>query len=237
MAGGPDGRCALCHAAERAQARREGARLGWILFLGLGTATAGLLAIHTLQPRPRDAAPLAHGMTAPAPDRLTSGTARERDTTTAPLSAPFRTSPPRVAAPPDAMAEPTPAAAAAATTPNVTAPAARANGKEPTPAELHAAVLATPITMYTAPWCGACRRAHAFLRANGLVCKDLDIEASPAALRELQTRSGDTKIPVIDVDGQLLRAGFSEHAVEQAVVESVEHRLGVTGVKLQTTPL
>jgi glutaredoxin len=116
--------------------------------------------------------------------------------------------------------------------------AAPSAGAEPPSAEqLHAALLATPIVMYTAPWCGACRRAHAFLQANGLVCKDLDVDANPTALRELKQRTGDTAIPVLEVEGKLLRAGFSERALERALVESVERRLGVRGIRLQTTSL
>ena len=238
LAGGPDGRCALCHELERAEAKREGARLGWILFLGLGTATAGLLAIHTLKARPNDTASLARAKTSRAPDRLTSGATPSRAPSEDPVAAPFPAAAPVVAAPLAAAAEaPLPADMVAAA-PTVTAPVPEQPApKAPTTAELRAAVLATPISMYTASWCGACRRAHAFLQANGLSCKDLDIDANPAALRELKARSGGTKIPVLDVDGKLLRAGFSERAVEQALVESVEHRLGVTGVTLETSPL
>jgi len=203
--------------------------------LGLGTATAGLLAIHELRPDPNVAVPLTGTRTSPAPDRLSAEASPSRAATTAPLSAPFPAALPAVAAPPAALdAAPHAATAAAAPSSATLLPPAT---KTPSPAELRAAVLATPITMYTAPWCGACRRAHAFLQANGLACKDLDVDASPAALRELKARSGATKIPVIDVDGKLLRSGFSERAVEQALVDSVEHRLGVTGVRLQTTPL
>ena len=238
LAGGPDGRCALCHALERAEAKREGARLGWILFLGLGTATAGLLAIHALKARPSDTTPLAHAATARAPDRLASEATPSRPPREPPVPAPVPAPVPVVSAPLAPAPEAALPTASVAGAPTVTAPVPeRPAPQAPTPAELRAAVLATPISMYTASWCGACRRAHAFLHANGLTCKDLDIDANPAALRELKARSGATKIPVLDVDGKLLRAGFSERAIEQALVESVEHRLGVTGVTLETSPL
>jgi glutaredoxin len=114
------------------------------------------------------------------------------------------------------------------------APAPSAASKPaPNPAALRAALLATPITMYTATWCSACQRAHAFLRANGLTCKDLDVDNTPGALHELKARTGATAIPVLEVDGKLLRAGFSERAVERALAESVERRLGVTGVGIR----
>ena len=87
--------------------------------------------------------------------------------------------------------------------------------------------------MFTAPWCAVCRRAHAFLRANGLHCVDRDIESDLAARRELKQRTGRTSIPTFDIDGQLLEPGFSERGVERAVAQSVERRLGVTGLSIQ----
>jgi glutaredoxin len=199
------------------------------LFLGLGTACAGLLALHTLKARPREAASLPRVATSRGPDRLAS----EAATPVAPGAAPLPAVAPSVVPPPAAP----PDASVAATTANE-APAATAPTRPaPTPAELRAAVLATPISMYTAPWCGTCRRAHAFLQANGLTCKDIDIDENPAALRELKARSGGTSIPVIDVDGKLLRAGFSERAVERALTDSVERRLGLTGVELRASSL
>jgi glutaredoxin len=226
LAGGPDGRCALCHSLDQQRARREGARLGWILFLGLGTACGGLLAIHTLKARPPDAASLSRSATSREPDRLAS----EAVTPVAPAATPLPAAAPSVVPP----AAPSDASVAPATVNEATAAAAPAR-PAPTPAELHAAVVATPISMYTAPWCGTCRRAHAFLQANGLTCKDIDVDENPAALRELKARSGGTSIPVIDVDGKLLRAGFSERAVERALAESVERRLGLTGVELRSS--
>jgi hypothetical protein len=76
-----------------------------------------------------------------------------------------------------------------------------------------------------------------FTEISGVRIKDIDVDENPAALRELKARSGGTSIPVIDVDGKLLGAGFSERAVERALTESVERRLGLTGIELRASSL
>jgi len=130
---------------------------------------------------------------------------------------------------PDAAPAPPALAATAVAT---SAASARAPAK-PTPEQIHAAVVATPIVMFTADWCSVCRRAHAFLRGNGLSCVDRDIERDPEALRELKARTGSTSIPTLEIDGELERPGFSEQVVERAIARSVGRRLGVTNLTIQ----
>jgi glutaredoxin len=236
IAGGPDGRCALCHTVDKANARREGRRLGWILFLGLGTASASLLAIHELLPLPGGKAPLARAEPAPAPARLAAETPGPL-ADTAPPAAPTPPTPVAENAPPDSSAHEapsleTPEAAASAPTTLIPAPPATAGPGKLSDAVLRAALVATPISMYTAPWCGTCRRAHEFFQSNGLPVTDRNVDDDPSALRELKTRSGGTAIPVIDVDGKLLRAGFDARAVAGALSESVQRRLRVQGVRV-----
>jgi mycoredoxin len=103
----------------------------------------------------------------------------------------------------------------------------------PSPEQIRATLLATPIAMYSATWCGVCRRAKAFLEANGLRYTERDIDANPATLAELKRRSGGGAVPVLEIDGTLLRPGFSERSVERALVASVERRLGVRGLHLE----
>lgn len=127
--------------------------------------------------------------------------------------------------------------AAASSTETAASPAASASSAPaPTPEQLRAAVEATPIVVFTASWCNVCRTAHAFLQANHLHWTDRDIDADPSALRELETRTGRAAVPTIVVDGQQLEPGFSPHAVEGAIASSVERRLGVEGVDIETSP-
>ncbi len=239
IAGGPDGRCALCHTLDRAQDRRQGTRLGWVLFLSLGTASAGLLAVHELVPLPGQPASLLHAEPARAPDRPTSEDppgvadtiAQGNDPASAPTTVALGALENAPTTESDVPVPTTPPSAAPSTAPAAAPP------KKLSDAELRAALVATPITVYSAPWCGTCRRTHEFLKQNGLHWTDRNIDDDPAALRELKQRSGGTAIPVIDIDGKLLAAGFNARAIAQALSESVERRLRAQGLPIQAKPL
>jgi len=145
---------------------------------------------------------------------------------------------PPMSAPP--AGEPVAAMSAMALPPVVPAVASAepAASVEPTPGvrvpskrELMAALRATPVSMFSASWCPHCLRARRFFQTYGLSVVDHDIDADARAAAELERRSGGKAVPLIDVDGLVLR-GFDERATMQAVVASVERRLGVTGVKL-----
>jgi glutaredoxin len=65
------------------------------------------------------------------------------------------------------------------------------------------------VVIYGTSWCGACRKARAFLKDRGVAFVDKDVEKDPAAAAELSqkcARAGvsPTGVPVIDVHGTLL---------------------------------
>ena len=106
--------------------------------------------------------------------------------------------------------------------------------RAPSERELLAALRATPVSMFSTTWCPHCERARRFFRANGMSVRDRDVDADAQAAAELVRRSGGKAVPLIDVDGRELK-GFDERATREAVVASVERRLGITGVKLTVT--
>lgn len=63
------------------------------------------------------------------------------------------------------------------------------------------------VTMYGATWCGYCRKAKAYFRANDIAYTEYDIEKSPRAKREFE-RMGGGGIPLIFVGDKHFR-GFS----------------------------
>jgi len=74
------------------------------------------------------------------------------------------------------------------------------------------------VILYSAPWCGFCKRAAAFLRQRGVDFVERDIEAEPAAAGELERklraaglRGGG--IPVLDIGGRLV-IGFDRERIE-----------------------
>ena len=68
------------------------------------------------------------------------------------------------------------------------------------------------IIMYSTSWCGVCKKARAFMKAEGLAFVEKDIEKDRSAAKELQEKCERARVPmggvpVIDVGGALMR-GF-----------------------------
>ena len=67
-----------------------------------------------------------------------------------------------------------------------------------------------PVVVYSASWCGVCRKTKKLLTRLGVPFDDKDIEASRAARQELSQKSAQAGIrpggvPVIDVKGRLMQ--------------------------------
>jgi glutaredoxin-like YruB-family protein len=69
------------------------------------------------------------------------------------------------------------------------------------------------IKLYSRPLCGWCQEAKAHLRQRGLAFEDVDVGADPAAYEEMKRLSGQTYVPTIVVDGQVL-ADFDVQQLE-----------------------
>jgi glutaredoxin len=64
------------------------------------------------------------------------------------------------------------------------------------------------VIVYTTSWCPWCRKTTAWLDERGIDYENRDIEKNPAWREELLEKSGGTSIPVVEIDGELIR-GFS----------------------------
>lgn len=62
------------------------------------------------------------------------------------------------------------------------------------------------ITLYSAPWCGYCKKAKAYLNFKGIAYQDVDIDTLDGKLAFAQT--GKKSIPFL-VDGRRAIQGFS----------------------------
>jgi glutaredoxin 3 len=74
------------------------------------------------------------------------------------------------------------------------------------------------VTIYGTSWCGACRAARQYFSERKIPFEDKDIEADPAAARELGEKAAKMgiptdRVPVLDVRGRLL-LGFDRSRVE-----------------------
>ena len=55
-----------------------------------------------------------------------------------------------------------------------------------------------PLTMYTTRWCGFCRRLKAQLAREGIVMREVDIEADPqAAEYVMSVNGGNETVPTL----------------------------------------
>ncbi len=64
------------------------------------------------------------------------------------------------------------------------------------------------VVMYSADWCGYCRKARSYFQANGVSFRERDVDKDPAARAEYE-RLGGSGLPLILVGGKRLN-GFSE---------------------------
>lgn len=77
------------------------------------------------------------------------------------------------------------------------------------------------VTMYSASWCGVCRKARGFLTESGIAFIEKDIEKDPGAAQELTQKAraagvSASGVPVFDVGGRIL-AGFDPDSLLRAI--------------------
>lgn len=63
------------------------------------------------------------------------------------------------------------------------------------------------VTVYTAPWCGWCRKTLAFLDERGVDYVNKDIEADEDYAAELREKTGGSAVPLVEIDGSQIH-GF-----------------------------
>jgi glutaredoxin len=77
---------------------------------------------------------------------------------------------------------------------------------------------AREILVYYADWCGACKRMKRHLDRKGVDYELRDIDV-PAILEELVEKTGARAIPVIDVEGRILR-GYNADRLDDLLSET-----------------
>jgi glutaredoxin len=61
------------------------------------------------------------------------------------------------------------------------------------------------VVVYTTKWCGWCRKTLAWLDQRGVDYVNKDIESDDRYRSELVEKTGRTSIPVVEIDGELIR--------------------------------
>jgi glutaredoxin-like YruB-family protein len=73
-----------------------------------------------------------------------------------------------------------------------------------------------PVIIYTTPACFYCKIAKEFLRRNGVPFEERDVDANPAYVHELEEKSHQRGVPVIEVGDEIF-VGFDRPAVARAL--------------------
>ena len=235
MAAGPDGLCALCRSESLPPPRPYPAWVLGGLLAAIVLVCGGVIAY-------RAATSMAHAAIVPEPPRGDAALSPKPASTLAATiadepaveatrqgeSIPFNQPIPPPAAP--ALAA---TATATAPAPAVAIPAVVPSRPPPTANELQTALTTTPIVMYTASWCGVCRKARQFLSENGLRYQEIDVDQTPDGWSKVQRLAGRRAVPVIIVDGRVM-LGLDPNDIMRSVARSMERRLGVSGVTFKS---
>jgi len=70
------------------------------------------------------------------------------------------------------------------------------------------------VIVFSTPTCAYCRMAKNFFRQNGIRFRDVDVSRDPAAARDMVRRSGQSGVPVIDINGHIV-VGFDQPKIKQ----------------------
>lgn len=74
------------------------------------------------------------------------------------------------------------------------------------------------VVMYSADWCGWCKKAKAYLDDKRVPYRERDVD-NPAVMAELVEKTGQRGIPVFDVDGRIM-TGFDPAGLDQLLRDS-----------------
>lgn len=139
----------------------------------------------------------------------------------------------------DLPRRPLPAATAEASVPNVpsaagaspTAVGTTVATREPVSARLEreariaAAIHEVPVVLYTADYCGWCRKTKTWLDGHDVAYVERRVDVDPSAKRDLHLKFGEGNIPAIDIEGEL-HQGYSPDWIERTLRARAERRVG-----------
>jgi glutaredoxin 3 len=76
--------------------------------------------------------------------------------------------------------------------------------------------MAKNILVYKTATCPFCHKAMDFLKKHKIKFTSIDVGENPEAGAEMEKKSGQRGVPVIDIDGEII-VGFDEAALKKAL--------------------
>ncbi|MFA5392622.1 MAG: glutaredoxin domain-containing protein [Candidatus Paceibacterota bacterium] len=70
------------------------------------------------------------------------------------------------------------------------------------------------VKVYSTPICPMCQVAKDFLKANNVAFEEIDVSQDEKLAQEMILKSGQTGVPVIDIDGKIV-TGFNKPLIEE----------------------
>ncbi len=72
------------------------------------------------------------------------------------------------------------------------------------------------VKVYSTPFCPYCTMAKEFLKKHGLKFEEINVQENRGAAIEMVEKSGQSGVPVIEVDGKII-VGFDEKKLREAL--------------------
>lgn len=72
------------------------------------------------------------------------------------------------------------------------------------------------VKVYSTPTCPWCMKAKQFLKENKVEFEDIDVSQDQEAGNRMIEKSGQTGVPVIEIDGKII-IGFDEKKIREAL--------------------
>lgn len=70
------------------------------------------------------------------------------------------------------------------------------------------------VKMYTTTWCTFCKVAKEFFKENNVEFEEINVEENQEAAKEMVEKSGQTGVPVIDINGKII-IGFQREKIKE----------------------
>lgn len=72
------------------------------------------------------------------------------------------------------------------------------------------------VKVYTTNSCPFCHMAKDFLKENKVKFEEISLESNPKAVKEIIDKSGQTGVPVLDINGKII-VGFDVGNIKKAL--------------------
>lgn len=74
--------------------------------------------------------------------------------------------------------------------------------------------MAKEVKVYSTESCPWCHKVKDFLKENNIEFEDFNVGEDQNAAKEMVEKSGQTGVPVVDIDGKII-IGFDEEAIKK----------------------